>query len=778
MKPLSIKSYIKFLSRNKLYSTVSILGFAISLMFVFLLSTYVIQELSVDTFHKNKDRIFLLGHGPENANYANPVADFVKDRCPEVETYTRIVSREVFIKDKNDKQRIKALFADKDFFKMFSFKLIQGSPSTVLQTERTVVITPSLAKRMFDNADPIGKYIYLNDSIPLEVTGIMEKFPSNTQFPDNEMVVNYHMIKEYWGKDVMENWGNSSFCVYFLEKEGTNLSAKAPMLLDLFKKDYWLFKQNFCSSVEFIPLTDIYFSGIGAGAAGIRGNSKTVVSVYFAITILILLVAILNYINLSVSQASKRGKEAALKKLLGCSQADIIRQFVFESIVMTFIAFVIGLFFAFVAEPFFDEVLNTKLNLTAQFTVAYIVILIIGIILIGTISGIIPAITIARFDPIEVVKGMYSHKIKTVYSKVLITFQYTVAFTLLVCCLFILKQTYFMMNYDMGFNHSSIFIMDNIVLDKQIPALKNKLLSVPGVDAVSFSAGTPLDAGNNWSFEKDGESHSFQVFSIDSSFFDVYNIHVEYNGFSAPDSTYILINKIGFDKIRPDKKTMRLTGIFDNDLQLCGIIDNFNFKPLHSEVGPMLFCKLGNKYMGNAWTISAKINKSENPGKVADNLKKAYTEFTGNNGFESRFADSMLNQWYEKEQKTSKLLVAFTILTIIILVMGILAMSLYYVQQKEKEIGVRKVNGATELSIIKMLNMDFIKWIVLAFIIAVPLSYYIMQKWLENYAYKTDLSWWIFVFSGLFILAISAISITMQSWKAATANPIKTLKNE
>lgn len=778
MKPLSIKSYIKFLSRNKLYSTVSILGFAISLMFVFLLSTYVIQELSVDTFHKNKDRIFLLGHGPENANYANPVADFVKDRCPEVETYTRIVSREVFIKDKNDKQRIKALFADKDFFKMFSFKLIQGSPSTVLQTERTVVITPSLAKRMFDNADPIGKYIYLNDSIPLEVTGIMEKFPSNTQFPENEMVVNYHMIKEYWGKDVMENWGNSSFCVYFLEKEGTNLSAKAPMLLDLFKKDYWLFKQNFCSSVEFIPLTDIYFSGIGAGAAGIRGNSKTVVSVYFAITILILLVAILNYINLSVSQSSKRGKEAALKKLLGCSQADIIRQFVFESIVMTFIAFVIGLFFAFVAEPFFDDVLNTKLNLAAQFTAAYIVILIIGIILIGTISGIIPAITIARFDPIEVVKGMYSHKIKTVYSKVLITFQYTVAFTLLVCSLFILKQTYFMMNYDMGFDHSSIFIMDNIVSNKQIPYLRTKLLDVQGVKAVSFSAGTPLDNGNNQSFEKDGESHSFQVFAIDSSFLDVYSINVEYNGFSAPDSSYTIINNAGLQAINPEKQNMLLKKMFKHDLQICGVTENFNFKPLTQETGPMIFLKLGKHYIDIPWTISAKINQSENPGKVADNLKKAYTEFTGNNGFESRFADTMLNQWYEKEQKTSKLLVAFTILTIIILVMGILAMSLYYVQQKEKEIGVRKVNGATELSIIKMLNMDFIKWIVLAFIIAVPLSYYIMQKWLENYAYKTELSWWIFVFSGLFILTISAISITMQSWKAVTANPIKTLKNE
>ncbi len=747
-------------------------------MFVFLLSTYVMQELSVDRFHENKDRIFLLGHGPENANYGNPVADFVKEKCPEVETYTRIVSQNVFIKDKNEKQKIKTLFADRDFFKIFSFKLIQGSPSSVLQTERTAVITTELANKLFEDTDPVGQYIYLNDSIPIEVTGVMEKFPTNTQFPENEMILNYHMIKEYWGKDILENWGNSSFCVFFLAKVGSDLPSKAPMLLELFKKDYWLFKQNFCSSVEFMPLTDIYFSGINTAAGDTRSNNKTVVSIYFIITILILLVAILNYINLSVSQLSKRGKESALKKLLGCTQKDIIRQFVLESIMMTFIAFIIGLFLAFLAEPFFNDVLNTNLNLKGQFSIGYIAIIFIGIIGIGIISGIIPAITISQFNPIEVVKGMYAHKIKTTYSKVLITFQYIVAFTLLVCCLFILKQTYFLMNYNMGFNHSSVFIMDNIVSSKQIPSLKSKLLSVPGVDAVSFSVGTPLDAGNNWSFEKDGESFSFQVFSIDSSFFDVYNIHVDYNGFSAPDSSYTLINKIGFEKIHPDKQTMKLTGVFNNDLQLCGITDNFNFKPLHSEVGPMLFCKLGNKYMGNAWSISAKINKSMNVSKVADDLKNAYAQFTGDNGFNSRFADSMLNQWYEKEQKTSKLLVSFTILTIIILVMGILAMSLYYVQEKEKEIGVRKVNGATELSIIKMLNLDFIKWIVLAYIIAVPVSYYIMQKWLENYAYKTDLSWWVFILSGIAILVISAISITLQSWNAATTNPIKTLKNE
>lgn len=778
MKQINLKSYIKFLSRNKLYSTVSILGFSISLMFVFLLSTYVIQELSVDNFHENKDRIFLLSHGPEYANYGNPIADFVKDKCPEVETYTRIVSRDVFIKDKDEKLKVKALFADKDFFKIFSFKLLQGNPSSVLQTERTAVITPTFAKQIFGDVDAMGKCIYLNDSIPIEITGIIEKFPNNTQFPQNEIILNYHLIKEYWGKDVLENWGNSSFCVFFLEKAGTDLSSKAPMLLELFKRDYWLFKNGFYNSVEFVPLTDLYFSGIKINVAESKGNSKVVVSVYAAIGILILLVAILNYINLSVSQSSKRGKEAALKKLLGCTQSDIIRQFISESVVMTFIAFIISLFFAFLAEPFFNDALNTNLNLKEQFTPIYIIILLIGVILIGSVSGIIPATAIARFNPIEVVKGLYSHKIKTVYSKILITFQYTVAFTLLVCCLFILKQTYFMINYNMGFDHSSIFIMDNIVTKKQIPFLKAKLLSVRGVDAVSFSAGTPLDAGNNWSFEKDGESLSFQVFSIDSSFFDVYDIHVEYNGFTAPDSTYILINKIGFDKIRPDNKTMRLTGIFDNDLQLCGVTDNFNFKPLHSEVGPMLFCKLGNKYMGQAWSISVKINKSANASIIADKLKETYTQFTGDNGFNSEFADSMLNQWYEKEQKTTKLLIAFTILTIIILLMGILALSLYYVQQKEKEIGIRKVNGATEFSIIRILNMDFIKWIVLAFVIAVPLSFYIIQKWLEGYAYKIDLSWWIFALSGVFILIISVISITLQSWKAAIANPVKTLKNE
>lgn len=773
----NLKTYRKFLGNNKLYTLVTLLGFAISLMFVVLLSIYVKQELSVDKFHKNKDRIYLLAQDKQTAHFSNRAATLIKDNLPEIESYTRIVSRPVTIETETGKMNIQTLFADSAFFNMFSFDLLEGEPSKVLATKKTAVVTKSLAHKLFKDENPIGKFLNIDDSTAVAITGVMSDFPNNTQIPKSEVVINYHMIQKYWGDNILTEWNNSSFGTYLMKKEGTDLSGKESTVLDLFKKhEYWFYTQGFAKDVTFIPLTEVYFTGVNTSFANIRTNSKTLVSIYLSITILILIVAILNYINLSVSQAGKRGKEAAMKKLLGCNKKDLINQFVSESVIMTIISFIIGLFLAFLAEPFFNEVLNTTLNLGPHLLdISFSLLIVVSIFVIGAISGLIPAFTVSKFQPIEVIKGTYMLKIKSVYSKILISFQYVVAIALLACSAFIIKQTFFMKNYDLGFSKDNILKMDNTIPPERVPALRSLLEGIAGVDKVSFSSGTPLDGGNNNSFEYKGQSLSFQMFSVDTAFFDIFDIKIKSTGVTPSDKT-IWLNQKGYDALQPDSISYTINWGNDNPMQVAGIINNIHFRSLHTDTGPLMINLRNEQWW--PWAIIIKIKDGAEPFKTADEIKKVYSDFNGGLPYDAKFADDTVQEWYAGEEKTAKILTAFTILTFVILLMGIFAMSLYYVRQKEKEIGIRKVNGATEGEIMVMLNLNFVRWIVLAFVIAVPLAYYAIQRWLENYPYKTDISWWIFAATGIVVLILSIVSISLQSWKAATANPVKSLKSE
>lgn len=776
MRFSDLKVYLKFLSRNKLYTFVTIFGFSISLMFILLLSIYVKQEFSIDDFHKNKDRIFLMANSPGNASFANPVADLIMDNIPEVECFTRIVSRPLVINNGQEKMTMKAMYADSAFFKMFSFELLEGDPSKVLALKKNAVIAKSFANKIYPDENPIGKFLQINDSLALTITGVMEDFPRNTHLPQSDVIINYQMIESNWGRDILTNWGNSSFTHYYMAKEGTNLPSKTQTILDLFlKNEYWLYKDGFASEVIFIPLKDIYFNEARAYFSDIRHSSKTQVSVYLIITILILIVAILNYINLSVSQAGKRGKESAIKKLLGSDKKVLIIQFISESVLMTFISFVLGIFLTFVAESFFNDALNTQLNLKGQFDFSFICMVVLGIIVIGVVAGLVPAIIISRFKPIEVVKGTYILKVKSVYSKVLISFQYIVAISLLICSFFIIKQTVFMKNYDLGFSKDNIFIMDNKLTPDRLQGLRSLLEGVSGVEKVSFSVGTPVDGGNNQSFEYNGQSLSFQSFVVDTAFFSIFGIKIEPTGVVPSKKTYWL-NRKAYDLLEPDSVSYSVPLFEDGGVQIAGIVNDFHIRSLHSEIGPLMIRPLeGSGWW--PWSIIVKIN-SNTPLKTADEVKEAYSQYMNGELFDSKFVDATIQGWYQSEDRIVMILSAFTVLTIIILLMGIFAMSQYYVVQKKKEIGIRKVNGATELEIIKMLNMNFLKWIVLAFIISVPLVYYVMNRWLESFSFKISLSWWVFVAAGGVVFILSMIFITIQTWKAAIANPIESIKAE
>lgn len=769
----NLRTYFKFLSRNKFYSFVSIFGFSVSLMFVILLGLYTKQELSVDDFHEKKDRIFLMTHDHQPA-FSNSTAPFVQELCPEIEAFCRLHFRSAIVAHKGKENlRADCLLADSTFFNVFSFKLIEGDPNRVL-LPNSIVLTKSFAHKLFGKEDPIGKSLQVDDK-EHTITGVMEDIPQNTHLPQADFLVSYTSIVNYWDARILTVHNNFGFSIYFLEKEGANISSKIPFLLKEFKEHLWLYRDGFEDKLEFIPLNKIYFEAKAGGYFFFKTNNQNQIKIYIAIGILIFVVAMFNYINMTVAQAGLRGKETAVKKLFGSSKKKIFFQLLSESFFMSLVTFGLGLLLAFVFEPYFNEILTTKIELQKQLTVVNVCAGILFIAFVSLISGIFPALVISRFNPLEVVKGTFNRKIKTSYSKALIIFQNIAVITLLICSFFIKQQSNYLVNYDLGYKRDAIFTMGNSLATTETAGFKSKLLSISGIEKVSFSCGTPMDGGNNNSFEKDGIAYSTQEILCDEDFFDIYGITTNTPNTPFTDES-LYISRAMFDSPLTDKQKMTLYfyGKLEN---ITGVLGDIHIGSLECQEQYLRLGKIQTDQM--PWNISIKIDSSSDQFAIADKIQKEYIAYTGgkipNN---AQFVDSIIQNWYKKEQNLSQILSAFTLLTIIISVMGVLAMSLYLIKQKEKEIGVRKVNGATEGQVLWMLNKESLKRVLVAFILACPIAYYATTKWLEDFPYHISLNWWTFALAGGAIALLTLASVSYMTWKAARANPVDSLKSE
>ncbi len=769
----NLKILFKQLMRNNLYTAITILGFSVSLTFVILLSVYIQQELSVDRFHANGNRIYRLSRG-DGSSFAPPVGQRLMDAYPEIEAYTRLYKNGGIISaEAKPKLLIDYLLVDSAFFTMFSFNLVEGSPREVFRSKNGIVLTQSLAHKLFGDKSPIGLVVGINDRVKFTITGIIQDFPENTHFVRCDALLNFPVLADLWDSpDLMTTYSNSSFALYLLTKPNTNIASKEGEILESFKKDYWMYSQGFAKVVKFEPLTEIYFGG--QRGSGAKGNSKKLVMVFSAIAVVILLLAVINYINLSVAQASTRSREVAVKKLHGSSRRRLIGQFIVESIVICLVAFNLALILAKIAEPSFNELLGTRLNLDQKFTLGDISIYALGIVLVGIVSGLIPSLTITSYKAIEVVKGSFRRRSKSVLGKMLISFQYCVAIILIICTWLIARQTQYMRNFDLGFNRDNIIYFDNDIGNSQRDAFRDEVLKIPGVIELGYAAGSPLDGGNNNSFEYKGKPVSMQVFKFDSAFVRMFGIRIIHTGGAQSKQNYCL-NEAAIRELELDSMPKSFKFPNGYELPIFGVVKNFHFKDLHQQIGPAIV--MGLTKDENPWGIYVQIS-GVNQQETLAGIKRVHDKFTGNLPFDYSFADETIRTWYEKEEKTAKMIGYFSVLAIIISVMGILAMATFYIGQRVKEIGIRKVNGATNSGIIQMLNFDLIKWVVISFILASPMAYYAINKWLANFPYKAPVSWWVFLLSGIIVVVFALLTITWQSWRTANRNPEEALRYE
>ncbi len=770
---ITLKTYIRHLLKNKLYTLVTVLGFALSLMFVLLLSVYIQNELSVNDFQKNKEHIYRIEN--EEPDFSGPIAVNLKNSIPDIEDFTRVYDDQgIATTTAQQKVKIKYLAVDNSFFNIFSYRLVYGNPSEVLATKNSMVLSKTYALQLFGNENPIGKKVTINATNEFMVTGIVEDFPEKTHFKSPDALINIQAMADITGyENFLKDIGFCSMSIYFLETNNGNLPAKAPQILANFKKDFWLYKEGYAKTLVFTPLKDIYFSDkIGENT---KSNSKTLIVILSVIVLLILLLAVGNYINLTIAQATFRGKEVAIKKLVGSSKKSLFIQFIKESVMLCLLAAVLSLFLAKLAEPIFNTLLDTQLNLNSKITFVNLLIFIGGFGFIGILSGIIPAINITNFKPIEVVKGSFRRKSKGVYGKAFITFQYTVAITLLACSWLILKQTHFLKNYPLGFNKKNIVYLEYLGGTKKKATIKNALLQIPGVSEVSLTWGSPLDGGSNQSFNYNGKPVSFQEFSVDSAFFNVFNIKVKPTK-TAYSKKGIYLNENALKVLEFQSEIPTSVKIGDSEFPILGVVNDFHFNNLRKKIGPIYISQqLKSSFATN---VFIKIDNHTNLFETIGKIKTTYDNLTDHAPFEITFVDDAINQWYIKEERAAKIISYFTILSFIISFMGILAMSTFYMQQRTKEIGIRKVNGASIAQILSLLSKNFLKWIGLAFVIAVPISWYAMSRWLENFSYKTPMSWWIFALAGITAFSIALLTISWQSIKAARRNPVEVLRDE
>lgn len=789
-----MRTYFKFLSRNKLYTFVTVFGFSVSLMFVILLGFYVQGELSVDNFHSKGDRIYML-RSELHACLSNPAPAYVQELVPEVEAYCRIANADLYI-ETTDGEKIKTsiLLVDSTFFTIFDFKLRTGQPDDVLSLRRSIVLTPETARRFFGNDDPKGRI--LHDK--LTVSGIMEPIPFYSQFPQVDAVVSYDYIEELFGSELLSGWGYFQFSAYFLMKPHTNIQAKAKVLEKIFtgeESPLGLWRSGYAKEVHFVPLKKCYYDPLVITSRfDIRKNDASKVYILLAIVLLILFIAILNYINLTVAQAGFRGKEAAVRRLLGESQKGLIRRYLGESFLITFISFLLGLLLAFMLEPFFDRVLDTRINLISRFTYQTIIVIVSSIVILSFASGLLPSIVISHFKPIEVVKGYFSYRIKSNYSHFLVILQYTVSLILVTCSLIILMQSHFLIHTDLGFRTHGIMLISNNLDSVPQESLRNEIQKIPGVDMVSFSSGNPVNIANNVAFNDDGERAQFTwEMMIDSLFFDFFEIKPKY---ITQEPREVLFNGDRFRKthlmpswatasmvnvVHPDPNTHEFTrGSYKQydglTHVMVGILPEIKYRPLNESQDPLLIYPLQRGQY--PWTTMVRVRDSIDRKAVEKTILETYKRIGNVDDVKWHWAEDIILDRYKSQTNLSQLISAFALLTVLIMVMGVFAMSLYMIKQKEKEIALRKVNGATVATILAMLNIRSLRRFGIALLVALPVSWWAMDRWLQTFAFHIRLDWWVFVVAALIVLLLSLVSTSLQSWRAACANPVDYLKNE
>ena len=809
-----IKNYFKIAWRNlqkqKIYSVVKIGGFALSIAACLLIALYINDELSYDRSYPTTDRIYRVtgeynnnGKVETGADWPPPMANALREDFPEVEKSGRLMPHPLFycagsnqvrtIDDEQNTYEEGFTYADQDMLDILQVPMIYGDRSHALSEPKTIVLTKRKADKYFPNQNPVGKLMILNNdkSRIYKVGGVIKDFPLTSHIHyDFWLTMTDYML---WN-DEQTRWSSSNYYTYVLLKPGTD-AAKLQSKLKLILTKYYLpmlqkagDKQadNFTQKARLLlqPITDVhlYSSNIDDGLE--KGDIRFV-WLFGAIACFILIIACINFINLSTAKSANRAKEVGLRKVVGSHRINLIKQFLTESLLFSIFSFALGILLAALFLPFFNKLFDKNLSIPWIAWWLFPVMLVAAII-IGVIAGLYPSFYLSAFKPIHVLKGQLSKGSRnSVLRNGLVVFQFTTSIILIISTTVIYKQTHYILNKKTGFNKDQVLLIQgtNTLGDKTL-SFKNELLKSADIKNVSISdylpvSGTKRD-GNT--FYKEGKMKedigvSSQKWRVDYDYMNTMEMKIiEGRNFSkvmASDSSATIINKTMAEKLGLKNPIgQRIVNGWET-WTVIGVMEDFNFESMRQDVTPLCVV-LGN----NTSTIVAVKIKTTNTKSVIGYISSLWKDFAPDQPIRYTFLDESFANMYAEVQRTGDIFTAFAVLAIIIACLGLFALSAFMAEQRNKEIGIRKVLGATVSSITAMLSKDFVKLVIISIVIATPIAYWAMTKWLQDFAYRISISWWMIAVAGLAAIMIALITISFQSIKAAVANPMKSLRTE
>ena len=772
---VNFKSFFKFLSRNKTYTAIDIFGLSVSLMFVILIAVYSVQELSTDKYHEKGDRIYVLS-SEANTGSAYKLAYRLQERYPEIEKVCPVAPwgfyhTSVTVADKNFNAEL--MFADTTFFDFFSFPLLVGDRNHVMDADDYGVISESFARKVFSDSDPIGQVVQVNDSIRIQVNGIMKDIQNST-IPYCDILMGIKQLKymeEEMDSDQFYNTGAVNN--FIMIKEGADLLAKTDDIVAYFKEVFWMYQRGIYSKVLLNPLEDFYFSDMGTYTLA-KGDWQFVM-ILLSVGILILLFAIINYINLTVAQTAFRAKEMATRRLLGSSRGDLFLRLIMESTLMTFISFLLGIFLAIFFSPYASQLLNARINLPDFVTPGYVLLAVAVILLIGIFAGLLPAIVISNAKPIEVVRGTFRRQTKMVFSKFFITFQNGITIALVAASITMVAQVNHLIHAPLGYKTTNVMDVpvESYKSKKDIETFANEVRQLASVKRIAFSQGTPFNRGNNSTEEINGKQVSFQVFKADTAFLSILGIEIiRDNHLAGTKKIYLNQQAMREMELPEDSPSIKVWG---QEIPIAGIVKDFQLSNIMYQKKPV---RLLIKNDIKEWTPYNVLLEVE--GDLVESYKdiQEIYERIGRVGFEGKYIDTQIQESFATQERTSRIVSIFAFVAILISLLGLLAMSTYFIQQRSSEVAVRKVFGSTNSQILYRLIRTFLVYVLIAFVIATPIIWRFMQQWLSDYSYRIELSPLIFIAAGLFCLFVSFVTIFIQSYQAANLNPVESIKNK
>ncbi|SHF14265.1 ABC transporter permease [Dysgonomonas macrotermitis] len=765
-----MKTFFKFLNKNRLYTAINIFGLSVSLMFVILIAAYAIEEYSTDRFHKNADRIYILGN-EEHIGSAYRLAARLQERYPEIEktcTVTYFPEQNATIN--NTRLNMELLFTDTTFFEVFSFSLTEGNPKQVLAAENSAVISESFARKAFGGRNPIGQSIVLKPELTVTVSGIMKDI-KNSSIPYSDIIIRTENVKYFNSSIISETFDNyGSTCIFFLVKEGSNLRAKTTDMAAYLKEIVWVYKDELFNTVTLTPLKEIYFSDYQTYTL-IKGEPKLVL-VLMIVGIVILIFAIINYINLTVAQTGFRAKEMAIRRLLGSGRKNLIFKLITESTLLCFICFALGAVFAVFLSPYTKGILGKEIDLMALISPISVLLSLLLIVSLGIISGLLPAFILSRVKPIDTVKGGFKRKNKMVFSKFFITFQNTIAIVLITIAIIMYTQVNYLVSAPLGYNKENIISLEPHFQNKEeLNEFISQTEQLACVNQIGLGNGTPFDMGNNWTQEYEGKSISFRILDGDSTYFRILGFQKIIENNLADSISYYLSERVLKEMNLPETT---VTFKFGGEPQpVAGVIKDIRMFNITRPYDPTVI--VVHRNITNPWTIVVEFNGDKD--MAFSQVKDTYEGITKLD-FTGQFMDKMIESSFKAQLKIAQIVSIFGIIAILISSLGLLAMSTFFIQQRYKEIAIKKVLGAYNHEILINLVKTFLSYVVIAFVIAVPVIWYFMKDWLATYTYKIKLSPFFFIIVGVFCLLVSFITVLWQSWKAANMNPADTIKIE